>query len=135
MINAATAGVDDHKAPRPKPMGRSMNLSNKAVPTDKHSTRTANIAALLVSVSFVNIPKTPSLAEEQARRSCLTTGVGWVASPSLEGGQVAVLRLHAASARSRNEGIILLFKVSVCAPWHKGSARTSENTPSTHSGE
>jgi len=30
-------------------------LTNKAAPTDKHSTSTAKIAALLVSVSFVNI--------------------------------------------------------------------------------
>src|SRR5215208_6014510 len=135
IFNAATVGVIDHKVHIAKPGGSSRNLMTKAAPKDRHSTRTEKIAALLVSVSFVNIPKTPSLAEEQARRSCLTTGVGWVASPSLEGGQVAVLRHHAASARSRNEGIILLFKVSVCAPWHKGSARTSENTPSTHSGE
>jgi hypothetical protein len=34
---------------------------------------------------------------------------GRVASPGLEGGQVAVLRHHAASARSRNEGSLLLF--------------------------
>jgi hypothetical protein len=32
------------------------------------------MAALLVSVSFVNIPKTPSLAEEPARHSHLAAG-------------------------------------------------------------
>ena len=31
------------------------NLMSKAAPTAKHSTRTAKIAALVVSVSFVNI--------------------------------------------------------------------------------
>src|SRR5215213_1992177 len=59
----------------------------------------------------------------------LWVGDGKVASPSLEGGQVADLRLHAASVGcSRNEGSILLVKDKVCAPEHKGSARTSENS-------
>src|SRR5215212_10350200 len=99
MINVARVGVDDHTTPRPKPRGRSRNLINKAAPTDRHSTSTEKMAALLVSASFVNIPKTPSLAEEPARRSCLARQVvGGVATPDLEGGQVAVLRLHAASA-------------------------------------
>jgi len=60
---------------------------------------------------------------------------------------VAVLRLHAASARPRNEGIILPSEGSVCALWHQnttehhGSAelprppsrRSSQNSTSTHS--
>ena len=56
------------------PRVRSRNLINKAAPTDMHSTRTEKMAALFVSVSFVNIPKTPSPAEEPARRSCLEAG-------------------------------------------------------------
>jgi hypothetical protein len=51
--------------------------------------------------------------------------VGEVASPSLEGGQVAVLRPNAASLNwARNEGSILLSWANVYAPWHK----TRENT-------
>ena len=38
---------------------------------------------------------------------------------SVGGGQVAVLRLHTASARPRNEGSILLPEENVCASWHK----------------
>src|SRR5918995_6297890 len=65
-----------------------------------HSTSTEKMAALLVSASFVNIPSTPSLAEEPAGRSCLAGQVvSRVASPNLGGGQVAVLRLRAASSR------------------------------------
>src|SRR5215210_1468610 len=83
---------------RTKPWGRSRNLINKAAPTDRQSTSTAKIAALLVSASFVNIPNIPSIAEVLARCSYLERQVvGGVASPDLEGGQVAVLRLHAAS--------------------------------------
>jgi hypothetical protein len=54
MIKAATVGVDDHTAGRTKPE-RSSVLMSKAAPTDRHSTRTEKMAALLVSVSFVNI--------------------------------------------------------------------------------
>src|SRR5215217_646947 len=56
----------------------------------------------------------------------LWVGDGKVASPSLEGGQVAVLRLHAASARPRNEASILLCEGDVCALWHKGRQSTKE---------
>src|SRR5215211_4368137 len=55
----------------------------------------------MIGCRFTNdIRATPSLlAEEPARRSCLVAGrVGWVATPDLGGGQVAVLHLHAASA-------------------------------------
>jgi hypothetical protein len=48
-----------------------------------------------------------------------------VATPSLEKGQVEVLRLHTASAMPRNERSILLVEEKVCAPQHKRSARTS----------
>jgi hypothetical protein len=51
-----------------------------------------------------------------------------VAGPGLGEGQVAVLRLHLALRWPRNEGSILLCEGNVCAPEHKGSARTSENT-------
>ncbi len=60
MIKAATAGVPDHmenmmrsEVMRSEEILR--NLMSKAAPTDMHSTRTAKIAALLVSVNFVNI--------------------------------------------------------------------------------
>jgi len=55
MINAARAGVDIHTANIAKPGGISSILINKAAPTAMHSTSTEKIAALLVSVSFVNI--------------------------------------------------------------------------------
>src|ERR687889_1421529 len=126
MINVARVGVDDHTTPRPKPRGRSRNLINKAAPTDKQSTRTAKMAALLVSVNFVNIPNIPSLAEVLARQSYLERQVvGGVASPDLGRGQVAALRLHAAVAMPRNEGSILLTKEQVCATEHEESISTS----------
>src|SRR5215213_7161470 len=57
------------------------------------------VDAWFVSVGFVAITQTPSLAEEPARRSCLAGQVvGRVADPDLGGGQVAVLRLHAAGS-------------------------------------
>jgi len=74
MIKAATVGVIDHKVHIAKPGGSSRNLMTKAAPKDKHSTRTEKTAALLVSVSFVNISRTPSLAEVLARYSCLEAG-------------------------------------------------------------
>jgi len=55
MSNVATIGVNDHKVHIPGPGVNSRNLITKAVPTAMHSTRTAKMAALLVSVSFVNI--------------------------------------------------------------------------------
>jgi hypothetical protein len=75
MINAATVGVNDHKVHITGPSGSSRNLINKAAPMDMHSTRTEKMADLLVSVSFGNIPCSPSLlAEELARRSCPMAG-------------------------------------------------------------
>src|SRR5215204_866612 len=75
MIKVATVGVIDHKLHIPGPGERPRNLINSAVPTAMHSTSTEKIAALLVSVSFVNISRTlPLLAEEPARRSCLVAG-------------------------------------------------------------
>src|SRR5215210_4254187 len=46
------------------------------------------------------------------------TGRGWleVAIPGLEGGQVAILQPHAASAEPRNERSILMCEAYVCAP-------------------
>src|SRR5215204_1400343 len=51
MIKAATVGVHDHKVHKAKPGGRSRNLMSKAAPTDRQSTSTEKMAALLVSVS------------------------------------------------------------------------------------
>src|SRR5215210_7857750 len=122
MIKAATVGVDDHTPARVKPRGRSRNLINKAAPTDKHSTSTEKMAALLVSASFVNIPETPSiLAEETARRSCPTAGRklgSWPGSRRGAGSGPGLLRdVHVA----RNGCILLLSEVSVCALGHKGN--------------
>jgi hypothetical protein len=55
MIKAATAGVPDHTENTTRSEEILMNLISKAAPTDMHSTRTAKMAALLVSVSFVNM--------------------------------------------------------------------------------
>src|SRR5215204_2476167 len=74
MIKVATVGVIDHKLHIPGPGERPRNLINSAVPTAMHSTSTEKIAALLVSVRFVNISRTLPLAEEPARRSCLVVG-------------------------------------------------------------
>ena len=51
---------------------------------------------------------------------------GEVADPSLEGGQVATLPLHAASVVPRDEGSILLPEGDVCTPWHKTRQSTKE---------
>src|SRR5215204_6525020 len=100
----------------------------KAAPRDRQSTSTAKIAALLVSVSFVNIAKYPfprrSTSEAFLPRAA---GSWWGSWPTSREGQVAVLRHHAASTRPRNEGSILLSWTSVCAPWHKGSAAREVN--------
>jgi len=45
---------------------------------------------------------------------------------ALGGEQVAVLCLHAASARPRNEASILLCEGDVCALWYKGRQSTKE---------
>jgi hypothetical protein len=59
MIKVAPVGVIDYKLRIPGPGERPRNLINRAVPTDMHSTSTEKIAALLVSVSFVNITPLP----------------------------------------------------------------------------
>jgi hypothetical protein len=55
MIKAATAGVHDHKENVMRSEEILRNLMSKAAPTAIHSTSTAKMAALLVSVNFVNI--------------------------------------------------------------------------------
>jgi hypothetical protein len=80
---------------------------------------TGDAADHSVEALLVNHSPCPLLAPR------LSVG-GKVASPGLEGGQVAVLRHHAASARSRNGGSILLCEGSVCAPWHKTRRSTKE---------
>jgi hypothetical protein len=49
-----------------------------------------------------------------------------VAGPDLEEGQVAVLRLHAASVVPCNRRSILLSEGSVCALGHKARENTKE---------
>jgi hypothetical protein len=51
-----------------------------------------------------------------------------VAGPSLEGGQVATLPLHAALAMPRDECSILASEGDVCAPWHK-ARQSTKNAP------
>jgi hypothetical protein len=55
MIKVATVGVHDHMENMTPSEVILRNLISKAAPTARHSTRTAKIAALLVSVNFVNI--------------------------------------------------------------------------------
>src|SRR5215213_6584955 len=55
MINVATVGVHDQMENKTGSEVMLRNLMSKAAPTARHSTRTAKIAALLVSVSLVNI--------------------------------------------------------------------------------
>src|SRR5918998_2276607 len=62
MINAATVGVMDHMENMTRSEVILRNLMSKAAPTAMHSTRTAKIAPLLVSVSFVNILQTSSIS-------------------------------------------------------------------------
>jgi len=47
--------VIDHKLHMRGPPEKSRNLMSKAAPTDRPSTRTVKMVALLVSVSFVNM--------------------------------------------------------------------------------
>jgi hypothetical protein len=55
MINAATVGVHDHKIHIPKFGVRSRNLVNTAATRAMSTTSTEKMAALFVSVGFVNI--------------------------------------------------------------------------------
>src|SRR5215216_556383 len=108
MINVATAGVDDHKAAKPKSGVSSSILSNKASPTAMHSTSTEKMAALLVSVSFVNISRTLPPAVSSAECSCLVVGSrsgSYPWSRRRAGSGLALLRsVHA----TRNYRILLL---------------------------
>src|SRR5215216_1190872 len=119
MIKAATVGVNDHKTHRAKPGVSSRNLINKAAPTDMHSTRTEKMAALFVSVSFVNISRTPSLAEEPARRSCLAAGSRSGSDPRSRRRAGSGLALSRDVRVPRNEYTILLSEGNVCAPGHQ----------------
>jgi hypothetical protein len=74
MIKVAKVGVMDHTENMIGSEEILRNLMSKAAPTARHSTRTVKIAALFVSVSFVNTPRILSLAEEPARRSHLAAG-------------------------------------------------------------
>ena len=59
MINVARVGVHDHMENMIGSEEILRNLMSKAAPTARHSTRTEKIAALLASVSFVNIAYNP----------------------------------------------------------------------------
>src|ERR671920_156687 len=81
-----------------------------------------DVDAWLVSVSFVAITQTPSLAEEPARRSSLAAG-RWAG-----GGPRSRRRAGSCPAPSRglswsrHESSILLTEGDVCAPWHKNTS-------------
>src|SRR5215218_279349 len=74
MIKAATVGVNMYTAAPTNSEAMPSALITKAATRAMHSTRTEKMAALLVSVSFVNMTQTFPLAEEPARRSCLAAG-------------------------------------------------------------
>src|SRR5215210_1132101 len=96
MINAATVGVISHRANIRRPGVSPSILINTAAPTAMHSTRTEKMAALLVSVSLVNIAFTPSPCTPFGGNSpARWQAVARVAGPDLGRGQVAVLRLRA----------------------------------------
>src|SRR4028119_1083846 len=62
MANATTVGVHDHKIHMPIFGVSSRILINKATPVAMNSTRTEKMAALFVSVSFVNIYHAPFIS-------------------------------------------------------------------------
>src|SRR5215211_8696224 len=100
MTNVAAVGVIDHKIHILMPPVSPSILISKAAPTAMSSTSTEKMAALRVSASFVNISRTPSLAEEPARRSHL------VAGSRLGGGP--------RSRRRAGSGLALLRDDSLC---------------------
>ena len=53
---------------------------------------------------------------------------GRVASPDLEGEQVAILQPHAASAEPHNKRSLLMSEACVCAPGHK-ARQSTKNAP------
>jgi hypothetical protein len=59
MMSVATVGVDIHMANIPVPPVKPSMLISKAAPTARTITSTAKMAALVASVSFVNITEPP----------------------------------------------------------------------------
>ena len=70
MIKVATVGVHDQMENMTGSEEIPRNLMSKAAPTARHRTRTEKMAALLVSVSFVNINQNPFLPPEKRRDVC-----------------------------------------------------------------
>jgi hypothetical protein len=66
MIKVATVGVHDHTENKIGFEVISRNLMSKAAPTARLKTRAVKTAALLVSVSFVNITRILSPATSSA---------------------------------------------------------------------
>ena len=81
MIRAATVGVNDHKTHMPMPEVSPSVRITTAAPTARHSTRTVKMAALLVSVSFVNMVEPPFLAHSFSRKGSLPSRRPLVAVP------------------------------------------------------
>src|SRR5215210_3430814 len=100
-------------------------------------TPTANPAryiapTILAVVLYVFVPSAPVGVLEDVLGSASFHEHGCVSLlPPMEGqrmvgGQVAVLRPHAALCWPRNDCTIFLCKASVCAPWHKARQSTKE---------
>jgi hypothetical protein len=88
MINVATVGVHDHKIHIPKVGVSSRILINKATPVARHSTSAEKMAALVVSVSFVNTaqPSSPPQKKLRGLPAEKQEVAGWGATPDLGGG-------------------------------------------------
>jgi hypothetical protein len=80
---AATVGVNDHNVHMTGPSERPRKRINSAVPRDMHRTSTVKMAALPVSVCFVNITQTLSPAASPA---------GFVLAPILSAPDVTLRR-------------------------------------------
>jgi hypothetical protein len=65
---------------------------------------TSRVNAMVANNAMVRLIKRPPLCRGAKEERCCQT-----------------------AAPLRNEGSILLYEGDVCAPWHKGSTRTSEN--------
>src|ERR671912_1392384 len=106
--------------PSGKPKKASIHHRKKRHPPVRGTSLSVTTDGAAVPCVAISLPPKPRRASPCVSR---------VAGPSLEGGQVAVLHLHMASARSRNEGIILPSYGSECALWHQNTRRSTIEAP------
>src|SRR5918994_1497955 len=106
--------------PSGKPRKASIHHRKKRHPPVRRTSLSVTTHGAAVPCVAISLPPKPRRASPCVSR---------VAGPSLEGGQVAVLHLHVASARSRNEGIILPSYGSECALWHQNTRRSTIEAP------